>query len=121
MRDKRGGLLIACLCILLRKFIIVSRFSVRLSFLALSPSVYNELINVNFLTTLKKLETSHRSIVLDEHTSSVLLPRLLMAYHPKTAFTVISAFSSRRQYSSYNTAMLTISGYQVHVKHYYFV
>ena len=28
-----------------------------------------------------------------------------MAYHPKIAFTVISAFSSRRQYSSYNTAM----------------
>ena len=59
------GLLIACLCILLRKFVIVSRFSVRLSLLALSPSVNNELINVNYLTT-------HRSIVLDEHTSSVL-------------------------------------------------
>jgi len=43
-----------------------------------------------------------------------------MAYHPKIAFTIIRAFSSRRQYSSYNTAILTISGYQVHVKHFFF-
>ena len=100
--------------VLLRKvivrLIIVSRFSVRLSFLAFLLFVYDELINVNFLTTLKKT----RNIPLKcsfgwpyRRCSVAPTPRGLPS---KIVFTVVRAFFS---------PMLAISGYQVHVKHYF--